>query len=396
MGVLKNNYTRGFKAPTDIYVCNVCIRDYALQQCIVESRSNATCSYCASLNSDDIVVGKMSEVIPHIYSSILSEWAEPSERLAFDQEDQRYIGNIYTTFELLQHIDLEVMSNDILEDISEAILNNAWCAFDPYSMPESQEILSTWEEFCEMVMTKTRYFFSESENNHPIHGPHTILEHLSEIITKLFRVTILEQNRDIFRVRIVDGNQNLTTALELGSPPREYATTPNRMSPAGISMFYGAVDFNTAIAETYIHSEKKQIAICGVFRPTRILKLIDFSKIEIPSLFDSQSRHLREKVKFFRDFIDDFTKPIDRSDKSHVDYVPTQIVTEYLRYKFRCIGDGRIDGLIYPSSKPDAKNAMVIFADSEQCADPAHTDIGKHLLTLNRVFKVELPYQAKN
>ena len=60
------------------------------------------------------------------------------------------------------------------------------------------------------------------------------------------------------------------------------------------------------------------------------------------------------------DFISDFTKAIQRSGYEHIDYVPTQIVTEYFRHVFK-IGDQiNIDGIIYPSSKNEGKKAIVI------------------------------------
>ena len=38
---------------------------------------------------------------------------------------------------------------------------------------------------------------------------------------------------------------------DLSSPPLQRAKQPNRMSPAGVPMFYGAEDFDTAFQETF-------------------------------------------------------------------------------------------------------------------------------------------------
>ena len=50
-------------------------------------------------------------------------------------------------------------------------------------------------------------------------------------------------------------------ASKLGSPPLEKASA-NRMSPAGISMFYGCDDVETVVAEISSHTER-HFAVIG-------------------------------------------------------------------------------------------------------------------------------------
>lgn len=90
-----------------------------------------------------------------------------------------------------------------------------------------------------------------------------------------------------------------------------------------------------------------------------------------------------------RDFIEDFTKPIERSDRAHADYVPTQVVTEYFRHVYRTDDGHQIDGIIYPSSKTGDK-AIVIFADASGCIDAEHPPNERTLLRLDRAFDVDL------
>ncbi|WP_165741461.1 RES domain-containing protein, partial [Pseudoalteromonas sp. Z1A6] len=91
------------------------------------------------------------------------------------------------------------------------------------------------------------------------------------------------------------------------------------------------------------------------------------------------------------DFIKDFTKPIERADRVHIDYVPTQIVTEYFRHILSKKESMKVDGVIYPSSKNKRHKAVVIFADNEQCVEKDVTS--RHiegLLYLDSVEKVDL------
>ncbi|WPX17187.1 RES family NAD+ phosphorylase [Pseudomonas sp. 10S4] len=170
---------------------------------------------------------------------------------------------------------------------------------------------------------------------------------------------------------------------------------PNRMSPVGIPMFYGAFDLNTAIREIYEpdNAKGKKVA-SGEFTALRNLRVVDLSKsLPIPSLFDPKLQTLRNYYRFMNNFINDFTKPIERSDRAHAEYVPTQVVTEYFRHVYRT-GDGaQIDGIIYPSSKTGQK-AIVIFADSAACIDAEETQGSGALLRLDRAVDVSLEAYA--
>ena len=170
----------------------------------------------------------------------------------------------------------------------------------------------------------------------------------------------------------------------MGSPPADKAVFANRMSPSGIPMFYGAFDVKTALKETYETSEDEVKAFCATFKAVRDLVVIDMSsEFEIPSLFDAERRYKRGAIKFLIDFVEDFSKPIQRSDGAHVEYVPTQIVTEYFRHLLT-VNNQRIDAVIYPSSKEKSGKAIVIFANSAQCIEPNEA-IQNALLVLHNV-----------
>lgn len=105
-------------------------------------------------------------------------------------------------------------------------------------------------------------FFFKAKNSdydkdqHDEMNPIDILDSLEYIIKDIELIRKIPCSTEIRRVRIVNPDIELSTAKELGSPPREFATMANRMSPAGISMFYGAFDIETAIKETYVETKK--------------------------------------------------------------------------------------------------------------------------------------------
>ncbi len=74
-------------------------------------------------------------------------------------------------------------------------------------------------------------------------------------------------------------------------------------------------------------------------------------------------------VSFLHDLVRDMTKDVSKDGKEHIEYVPTQIVTEYFKYIFNKNRKRRIEGLVYPSSKEKSSNATVIFWDNRECLD---------------------------
>ncbi len=108
----------------------------------------------------------------------------------------------------------------------------------------------------------------------------------------------------------------------------------------------------------------------GNFKLNKKISVIDFSKLPpIPSIFDTKKMKKYFLISFLYSLINDITKGISRDGKEHIEYVPTQIVTEYFKYVFNKNRKTKIEGLIYPSSKNYPKKAIVIFWDNEECLE---------------------------
>jgi hypothetical protein len=180
----------------------------------------------------------------------------------------------------------------------------------------------------------------------------------------------MEPGRILYRCRQHPIIEHLKTGEALTSPPTEVANQPNRMSPAGISMFYGAFTQGTSLAETLDYSRKGDTHYTlGAFQTRQTLTVIDLSAIPpIPSVFDQAKWDELFPIRFLGDFVDDLVKPISRDSKVHIEYVPTQIVTEFFRYALKGSKKKKIkvDGIIYPSSRVPGENACVLFFDHEE------------------------------
>jgi hypothetical protein len=152
--------------------------------------------------------------------------------------------------------------------------------------------------------------------------------------------------------------------VTLGSPPPTKASA-NRMSPAGISMFYGSDDIPTVVAEIGSHTTKR-FAVVGAFETTRPLWVVNLASLPtVPSVFDPQGREHYYELLFLHEFARDLSEPVVLDGREHIEYVPTQVVTEYMRW----LPDVAIDGLLFTSAQ-NSGTSCVIFCGPEGCADP--------------------------
>ena len=156
----------------------------------------------------------------------------------------------------------------------------------------------------------------------------------------------------LYRVRVVKRGSHPIGPRELGPPPEGLAVLDNRMSPAGIPMFYATEDEQTAVLETYRPAMgSDRTVVVSKWQTVRELILLDLTDLpEIPDPFDQERRHDAPEVLFIHEFVDDFTKPIDRTSAS-IDYVPTQVVTEYIRRQMQTESGAAFDGIRYKSSR---------------------------------------------
>ena len=95
--------------------------------------------------------------------------------------------------------------------------------------------------------------------------------------------------------------------------------------------------------------------------------MLDLTNIPtIPGIFEhdpsSSLYPNRSALTFIRHIASQISQPIDRDYRIHVEYVPTQVVTEFLRAQEVWQGE-RIDGIKYTSSLHPNHASYVLFAN---------------------------------
>lgn len=131
-------------------------------------------------------------------------------------------------------------------------------------------------------------------------------------------------------------------------------------------MMYAADDENTALAET---AAKSGTYVVGDFVIERDILVLDLTRLPpVPSIFaellDSLEYDPRPRLGFLHRINMEISRPIARDDRVHVEYVPTQVVTEYARTAVTIEGQ-KVDGIRYQSSRHGTGTALVLFADQD-------------------------------
>ena len=209
------------------------------------------------------------------------------------------------------------------------------------------ELKNAWSEFGYRVCHERRFFDdkagtrlaeilgipgSEQANKLPTKeiGPRTDIE-------------------SIFRARRAENEEAARAVLrnpgkELGPPPAKSAPS-GRMNPAGISVFYGALSVDTAIAE--VRPSVGSLVVVARFSSSRVLRLLDLTQLGTGftgSIFNPGYKQRLERLRFLEGFHTLIAKPVQPHDEP-IDYIPTQAVAEYVANVLN------FDGMLFASAQ---------------------------------------------
>ena len=386
MGYMKDKMieeqSRGWSS-VDKRVCDKCLNDYALAKFVKDRATEKKCDYCGRASKERPIAVPVDDVMPEISDGIRSEWEHPDDvGMPYESAEGGYQGTVIDSYELINDELWDIFTNESLrEDIAGAFEAQGamWCDKYLWSLPPEEALRSGWKEFVKVVKHNVRYLFlrapddlSEYRGYEEI-PPSLFLDRLGEVVQEAGLVTVLPRGTRIFRARVHAIDKTLQTASELGPPPIEKANYSNRMSPAGIPMFYGAFDRETAIRETYDGSNEREVIVTTAeFETARDFPVLDLTRLpDLPSIFDSPNRDKRPGILFLQDFAEDLSKRIMKDGREHIEYVPTQVVTEYFRHVFASSEFGSLKGLLYPSAQGSPGKCSVLFFKAEDCCDVA-------------------------
>lgn len=369
---------RGFGETGDRTVCIDCILDAGLRAQVAAHLTEHACTFCGCQAADGVPIAAPFETLMQPVMDAIRFRYERSEDSLLWGDD---ITPRRTSLDVAEDMCSWAVSDEVFAAICEVITPDQWNE-DPGTLPPNVALYFAWSRFCDKVKHETRFVFlsmPEPISKHPDDfTTRETLNKLMEIVQGRDIITDIPIGSFVYRGRMVDDPKKVDyNASTLGSPPPDKAAA-NRMSPAGISMFYGCEDIPTVVAEIGSHTSNS-FAVIGQFEAIRPLRMVNLAALPaIPSPYDLGRRAQYYELLFLWSFARDLSKPVVLDGREHIEYVPTQVVTEYLR----CLPTGDIDGILYTSAQ-NGGTSCVIFCGPEGCADEGQ-ETNKTILRLRK------------
>lgn len=361
------------------WVCSLCLLDSALAAVARNSGECEECSYCGQTPAAPEGVLAVVDLVQLVADGLGHEYEAPEEQVGWSSQEGGWLLPVKDTYDVL--VDEEITENpDLLSDLVDGVGQWQLVERNPYSLSPAEALTYGWHDFRDFVVNQRRYTFlnhrdlDERANRDPDAIPVARMLHLiSQAVSAGEFLVTVPAGTTWWRGRPHPAGEFYSSAIDLGSPPKHFAKD-NRMSPKGIGAFYGADSLECAHAEVAAYAEGPDVITAAEFRLNRPAEMLDLRRpLLLPSLFDPDKRDRRPFIRFLRDFVHDVIKTAEPSDVQNLDYVPTQIVAEHLRFELP-VASGRLDGVLWRSSQYPSGTACVIFARNDQMAEPGSAD----------------------
>ena len=357
------------------YICDECSGDEFLNQFILSNGRIQECSYCENKN----VCVPLDDIISKVEYAILNHYERTPENPDYWQKynSEMWIRDGSIVEDILKD-DFNI-NEDAATEIAEILEENHFdmelakmseeCEFGPDTHYKLQEItdhkwLSEWEGFKKIIKTESRFFSKKA---------HDILQSIFneiEFTTTHDRKSVVtsigpnDEIKSLYRSRTFFSSEKILEALVkpdklLGPPPPNVASS-GRMNAKGISVFYGSISKDVAIAE--VRPPVGSFVVVSEFELLKQLNLLNFKlltkTIENISVFHPHYRDKKEKAYFLANFCKLITQPVMPGDEE-LEYLPTQAISDFLTEKF--------DGVIFPSVQIDTKNNQNVVLFNKSC-----------------------------
>lgn len=361
------------------FVCTQCVNDYALKTTLCGALdSDQKCTFCRAIGAAPIDI--LTEAF---VNGLWREYEDADDAGVFYESSEggyQTPGRSWNTWELIDDYSDALVGEGLADRIKEIVHDREWVERNFVWRRRDDVLHDAWGEFSDAVRYRTRYviWLIEDPNESEMRKagevpPGKVLFDIAGIVNELGLIRELPTTTPLWRAQAheeptIPGGP---TAARLGTAPRAHAKQSNRMSPAGIPMFYGAEEPATAIAEVARRQlDARRYLTLGRFSASTPMKVVDLTNLPSISMFDPCQGHLSRQVNFLHRFVDDLGRKVCPDDEQ-IDYVPTQIVTEFFlrAYEISAGGMPSVKGIRYPSTAVDGGISLVIDVGNEHCVD---------------------------
>lgn len=360
-------------------ICHDCVKESFLSNDIAESGRLSVCAYCQEIASCyplADVADRVSLAFEEHYirtpdyptaweQSLMSDressydWVRDGTQAAQAIEDAARIPS--DAAEDIRAILEERNANPHLDEIgeeSEFDVDSCYVERSTYEAGWHSE----WARFEQSMRSEAR-FFSRSASNllAAVFGGIDKFKSRSKKAL-VVRIGPNAKLKSLYRARVFQSTASLKQALErpeshLGPPPSHLAAA-GRMNARGISVFYGATNPDTALAEVRPPvGSRVVVARFDISRPLRLLNLTAFDRIDdAGSVFDPTLKGRLERISFLHTLGSLMTRAVMPDDET-LDYLPTQAVADFLATE----NDPLLDGIIFKSVQTGSGRNIVLF-----------------------------------
>ncbi|MBJ7002402.1 HEPN-associated N-terminal domain-containing protein [Streptomyces griseofuscus] len=360
------------------FVCAGCVDDENLARKIADDADeHETCDYC-----DRAPAAPLDTLLEAFFDGLHTEFALAGDELAYFEGELVPVKHWEGDELVNEYVDV-LRGEDLQETVREAARHDdVWVERHFIEPRHDEALLDGWRRFSHEVMYRTRHVFwlapSHPDEAHLGGGEipaAAILDALGGLIPQAGLIHEIPAGHRLWRARTHDADQPWS-ARELGTASPAQARHPNRMSPAGIPLFYGADTPTAAIQEVARHaSDSAKLVTYAAFETTRSCRVIDFTRLKpIPTIFDTDGAPLRRALMFLHEFVNRLSADADGHE--HLTYVPTQIVTEYLLRVFD--RERPVKGLVYNSAASRDGRCTVLDIPQTHCLDAGSAEPDAH------------------
>ena len=347
-------------------VCSSCFEDADLRRWIRARSGPRGCDACGGFDSPTLPIGTVAD---RIAEGLRKLYGFAVEQLPYESAEGGYMGKTLTTFEVLDEIDFSLPRDDgeLLQALLSALPNELWCDYDWLALDDDEVLRLSWKKFCTVVKHERRFFFHDKgarPDDHDARSAVELLKAIGSLSDELGLIKIMPRGGRLYRARPLEEVRSRAIAIDFGPPPKDKALQSNRMNPPGIPMMYAALRPLTAKREIRAKS-----AAVGCWRLLRDARLLDLTCDPHPGwIFSEAERRQILGANFLSEFRRAIAEPVARDERVHVDYIPSQVVTEYLRE--HDFDGGPIDGVRYPSVVDEkGVNVALFVEESALCVD---------------------------
>ena len=376
-----------FDDPAEKHICVSCVGDSFLKSVMTAEGDDEECSYC-SCKEKTISIEDLADRVERTFNEHYERTAtdpDAFESAMLSDRDSNYEWERRGEEVLWAITEVAMIDEGPAEDVlsiledrhsdREAAEMQEETEFDSKSFYQRKELrydelLEQWTRLETSLKTRSRFF------NREAHGILAqLFSGLATLRTSEGKLVVVEIGPDseikvLHRARVFAGEDaKLTDALakpwkDLGPPP-VVAATAGRMNARGISVFYGAVDSATALAE--VRPPVGSRVGIAQFSVTRTLRLLDVEMLKsvraIGSVFDPNYLPQAQLAGFMETLSRRIVRPVMPNEEAF-EYLATQAIADYLAT------EAELDGIIFPSVQTGhASSNVVLFHHASRIED---------------------------